>query len=216
MGLNYRKSIKAGPIRVNLSKSGIGTSMGPPGARIGVNANGNSYVRGGKSGVYFRQRISQSPVSSTTSVRSMVNMYIKALETRNNLIPILEEAIRFVSVQQDSFIKVLKVDPREIPPDGPFGVKLSLTLERMEAQKNEFSRWATFSVEEVNSILPMMKKFSVFLSPHMTPKTPPGLAVIVVNAMQGQVKLIDNFLELADHYISEIGSLQKMIIEAGR
>jgi hypothetical protein len=30
MGWNFRRSIKLGPVRLNLSKSGIGTSMGGP------------------------------------------------------------------------------------------------------------------------------------------------------------------------------------------
>ena len=30
MGWNFRRSIKVGPVRLNLSKSGIGTSMGGP------------------------------------------------------------------------------------------------------------------------------------------------------------------------------------------
>ena len=40
MGFRFRKSIKAGPLRINLSKSGIGYSFGVKGARISHSATG--------------------------------------------------------------------------------------------------------------------------------------------------------------------------------
>lgn len=42
MGLRFRRSIKAGPIRINLSKSGIGFSAGVKGARITKPAKGKA------------------------------------------------------------------------------------------------------------------------------------------------------------------------------
>ena len=43
MGWNYRKSVGCGPFRINLSKSGIGYSVGGGGFRMGVNSRGRSY-----------------------------------------------------------------------------------------------------------------------------------------------------------------------------
>lgn len=43
MGFYYRKSVKLGPFRVNLSKSGIGYSVGGRVFRTGVNARGKKY-----------------------------------------------------------------------------------------------------------------------------------------------------------------------------
>jgi len=40
MGVRFRKSIKAGPVRVNLSKSGVGYSVGGKGFRVAKKANG--------------------------------------------------------------------------------------------------------------------------------------------------------------------------------
>ena len=40
MGFRFRKSVSLGPMRLNLSKSGIGMSAGVPGARIGINRRG--------------------------------------------------------------------------------------------------------------------------------------------------------------------------------
>lgn len=53
MPFYLRKSIKAGPFRLNLSKSGIGVSAGIPGLRFGTGPRGN-YVHMGSGGLYYR------------------------------------------------------------------------------------------------------------------------------------------------------------------
>lgn len=53
MSFYLRKSVKAGPFRFNLSKSGVGVSAGVPGFRVGTGPRGN-YVRVGGSGVFYR------------------------------------------------------------------------------------------------------------------------------------------------------------------
>ena len=42
MGLRFRKSINLGPLRINLSKSGVGFSLGVKGFRIGRRAKGKN------------------------------------------------------------------------------------------------------------------------------------------------------------------------------
>jgi hypothetical protein len=54
MGWYLRKSFGFGPLRVNLSKSGIGYSLGVRGARIGANSRG-TYIRMGRGGVYYQK-----------------------------------------------------------------------------------------------------------------------------------------------------------------
>jgi hypothetical protein len=44
MAWRFRKSIKLGPLRFNLSKSGVGTSIGVRGFRVGTDAKGRSYT----------------------------------------------------------------------------------------------------------------------------------------------------------------------------
>ncbi len=44
MGLRFQKSINLGPFRVNVSKSGVGFSVGTRGARTGVSAKGRRYT----------------------------------------------------------------------------------------------------------------------------------------------------------------------------
>lgn len=59
MGFYLRKSISVGPLRFNLSKSGIGVSAGIPGVRVGTGPRGN-YIHVGKGGLYYRKTLSQS------------------------------------------------------------------------------------------------------------------------------------------------------------
>ena len=60
MGFYLRKSVRAGPFRFNLSKSGVGVSAGVPGFRIGSGPRGN-YVHAGRHGVYYRATLGGRP-----------------------------------------------------------------------------------------------------------------------------------------------------------
>ncbi len=60
MSFYVRKSVKAGPFRFNLSKSGVGVSTGVPGFRVGSGPRGN-YVRVGGAGVYYRATLNGRP-----------------------------------------------------------------------------------------------------------------------------------------------------------
>jgi Protein of unknown function (DUF4236) len=55
MGYYIRKSKKVGPFRLNLSKSGIGASVGVRGFRVGTGPRGN-YVHAGRNGLYYRKQ----------------------------------------------------------------------------------------------------------------------------------------------------------------
>ncbi|HKX05627.1 MAG TPA: DUF4236 domain-containing protein [Methylomirabilota bacterium] len=54
MGWFLRKSLRFGPLRLNLSKSGVGASVGIRGLRVGAGPRG-SYIAGGRGGLYFRE-----------------------------------------------------------------------------------------------------------------------------------------------------------------
>lgn len=62
MGLYIRKSINIGPVRFNLSKSGVGLSAGVKGFRFGAGPRGN-YVHMGRGGLYYRTTLPSSPAS---------------------------------------------------------------------------------------------------------------------------------------------------------
>jgi hypothetical protein len=66
MGFYIRKALKLGPVRFNLSKGGVGASVGAPGFRLGMNAAGTPYVHAGRHGLYYRQplKLPRPPHSS--------------------------------------------------------------------------------------------------------------------------------------------------------
>lgn len=65
VGRIARRSVKAGPLRFNLSKTGIGVSAGVPGLRVGTGPRGN-YVRVGSGGSVY--------LSSSRDRRTTQNM----------------------------------------------------------------------------------------------------------------------------------------------
>ncbi|CAK8717840.1 DUF4236 domain-containing protein [Candidatus Electronema halotolerans] len=68
MAFYLRKSVKIGPVRFNLSKSGIGTSVGIKGFRVGVRPNGRSYLHAGGYGIYYRQELGSGGRARTNDV----------------------------------------------------------------------------------------------------------------------------------------------------
>ncbi|MES2467745.1 MAG: DUF4236 domain-containing protein [Verrucomicrobiota bacterium] len=56
MSFYLLKSIKVGPVRFNLSKSGIGVSGGVKGFRVGTGPKGN-YIHMGRGGIYYRKTL---------------------------------------------------------------------------------------------------------------------------------------------------------------
>ena len=58
MAFFFRRSINFGLLRINLSQSGIGASVGVKGARGTMNARGTTYVTLGSNGFYYRETIS--------------------------------------------------------------------------------------------------------------------------------------------------------------
>lgn len=65
MPFYLRKAISVGPLRFNLSKSGVGISVGVRGLRLGSGARGN-YVHAGRAGFYYRKTLPGEPVGSAT------------------------------------------------------------------------------------------------------------------------------------------------------
>lgn len=55
MGFYIRRSLRIGPLRINLSRHGIGYSVGIRGARIGRSSQGHPYVHAGRGGIYYRK-----------------------------------------------------------------------------------------------------------------------------------------------------------------
>jgi hypothetical protein len=72
MGFYLRKSINFGGVRFNISKSGIGASVGVKGFRLGKSPRGN-YIHMGRNGLYYRaalgQKKTKAPAPSSPSAK---------------------------------------------------------------------------------------------------------------------------------------------------
>ena len=97
MGFYLRKSIKVGPIRFNLSKSGIGVSAGITGFRVGTGPSGN-YVHMGRGGIYYRKTLPSGSgrVTPSTLQPSHVD------ETATSVGPMIEIESADVAQMSDS------------------------------------------------------------------------------------------------------------------
>jgi len=75
MGWSFRRSKSFGLFKLNFSKSGIGFSFGVPGARVGVNAKGKKYVRGGipGTGLYYQSSLPDAQPGQTPQPTSGVS-----------------------------------------------------------------------------------------------------------------------------------------------
>jgi len=71
MGWYLKKGFNFGPLRLNLSKSGLGYSFGVRGARIGTGPRG-TYVHLGRGGVYYRKSLSSAGAHRTGNAQSFV------------------------------------------------------------------------------------------------------------------------------------------------
>ena len=69
MGWNFRRSIRFGPFRLNLSKKGVGASVGIPSVRVGQDASGRRYsqVSIPGTGIYRRDYASVKVAGNTAS-----------------------------------------------------------------------------------------------------------------------------------------------------
>jgi hypothetical protein len=72
VGLFFRKSIKFGPFRINLSKSGVGVSAGVKGARISKGPRG-TYINVGRGGIYYRQKLDAPHAEATATTSNKWN-----------------------------------------------------------------------------------------------------------------------------------------------
>ncbi|HUM51815.1 MAG TPA: DUF4236 domain-containing protein [Chitinophagales bacterium] len=101
MGFSFRKSVGFGPFRVNLSKSGIGTSIGVKGLRVGVNSKGQAYrnlsIPG--TGIFSRKVYSNSNNLNQTSnqlesTQQLQNNYnVLGFEPNNKFVPTASQKI---------------------------------------------------------------------------------------------------------------------------
>jgi len=90
MSLYLRKAISFGPLRLNLSKSGIGFSFGVTGARIGANKK-NTYLHLGRHGIYYKKNLTNADIK--TKELNLINKYTSDVDTIIDLENIQENNI---------------------------------------------------------------------------------------------------------------------------
>ena len=104
MGFFFRKSIRLGPLRLNLSKSGIGVSTGIKGLRFGTGPRG-AYVHVGAGGFYYRQSLGGARPHRSLSAARIPNGAVNTAPTTSDLMAALTvKAIESgsISAMQDS------------------------------------------------------------------------------------------------------------------
>ena len=73
MSWYLRKGFNYGPFRFNYSKRGIGTSFGIPGLRLGIDADGRTYVHAGRHGLYYKKYLGGKKNNRKTSGSSGIH-----------------------------------------------------------------------------------------------------------------------------------------------
>ena len=67
MGFSLRKGFKLGPIRLNLSRRGVGYSVGVKGLRVGT-SGGRAYVRGGRGPIRYQSSLGPTGTPTIASL----------------------------------------------------------------------------------------------------------------------------------------------------
>ena len=81
MGFYYRKSVNLGPFRVNVSKSGMGYSLGGRGFRTGISAVGRPYSTFSLPGTGVGYRTSGKRAGCALALVSSLSVGLVAVRT---------------------------------------------------------------------------------------------------------------------------------------
>jgi hypothetical protein len=81
MGWNWRKAFRFGPLRVNLSKKGVGYSVGVRGFRVGRDAKGQDYSQTSipGTGIYKRTYSGRPSRGKNWSVLALIALFLVLL-----------------------------------------------------------------------------------------------------------------------------------------
>jgi hypothetical protein len=133
-----RKSFRAGPARLNLSKSGLGASVGVKGARLGVSSRGRAYVSGGHGGLYYRRHLTGGTTTGSTPRRRSPrpgSALVIEEDTRATFAPKLPSAGSAVSLRFPVATRRLKHDA-EVRTQQPCAVVGAPTPVRAPPEQN--------------------------------------------------------------------------------
>ena len=78
MGWNWRKAFRFGPLRINLSKKGVGYSLGVRGFRVGRDAKGQDYSQTSipGTGIYKRSYSGRTSGSKNWTLAALVAVFL--------------------------------------------------------------------------------------------------------------------------------------------
>jgi hypothetical protein len=86
MGYFFRKSANFGLFRLNFSKSGIGASVGIPGARLTMTPHGTTYITAGRHGFYYRETLSNRRSNPAAESAQPAGMPLSAASPSDEII----------------------------------------------------------------------------------------------------------------------------------
>lgn len=121
MGFNFRKSVKIGPARINVSKSGIGYSVGTKGARISKSAKGKTRITagipgagisyskslGGRAKHRTQSKANRTQKKSVQSTKTQHSAATRAPVEKSWLMAVIMAIVGFLVVGVVSFVGIL-------------------------------------------------------------------------------------------------------------
>ena len=137
MSFYLRKSIKVGPVRFNLSKSGIGVSGGVKGFRVGTGPRGN-YIHMGRGGIYYRKTFGGGKTRGASVVPQGLCDSYQDLAPNNGMVPPPWPEVKMTEIESadvsqmshSSSVELLRElnDKKKIARIGPWVLGLGIPL----------------------------------------------------------------------------------------
>jgi Protein of unknown function (DUF4236)/Bacterial SH3 domain len=157
MPFYLRKTVRAGPFRFNLSKSGIGVSVGVKGLRIGTGPRGH-YVHVGHGGLYYRASLGGTR-HSPTSWQPIPASHPAAYTERSG-VTMIEIQSGDVAAMYDSTVNDLIDDLNAKQAQVPIGVIAGVffaligVLALLQSSSDGQSTWPAIGIAALFAVLP--------------------------------------------------------------
>ncbi len=131
MPFYIRKSISFGPLRFNISKSGLGVSAGIHGLRVGSGAHGN-YIHAGRYGVYYRKSLPGEPIETARMFRA-TKAKDPAAEQSTNTVPAITAGDRISEFESGYALSMRDTSAQEL-------------LDELNQRRNHKHAWQIYAV----------------------------------------------------------------------
>jgi len=210
MGFSYRKSINVGPARINISKSGIGASVGPKGARAGINSKGTSYIRGGINGVYFNRYLTEFNASGHDSYTTIVEYMNLATELRDELIVLVNDADdEMANLKAEAQKLQERLDNGETDESNAIHVLIEIVTKGTDDFYDILGQCVGFT-EDLKANLREMNEWAKSAPAHLLPNSFP---LAVLKQANGLNNVLDSVLTIADETLHKYETVLKIYSE---